>query len=290
MWFFVLRYLFSAMATSACTWGHVFLVMVSCTPPNISFPLLDELAASGRGLTHPNEMSEGAPAVAVVAAASAPVHEGSREEESTGDVEVVQNDAASGGKTGKEEEGQHQQQQQRHSQRQKSEEQSRPRQQHKQQRRQQQRRPQKLQHQHQQQSSALLPHRSTSPSAKDDAIRTGCSPSDTHVHLDMPPPNPPSSGPKVAQRGSVQRLLEEEGHDARNVVSWLVPNLTNGTGGGGGSSGGVIVDAHGEAVRGGGGAVGRSWGAQQHQQQQQSRGWRGERPSREGSREREHGR
>lgn len=47
------------------------------------------------------------------------------------------------------------------------------------------------------------------------------------VHADMPPP--PSGRHNL---GSLQRLLEKEGHDARNVVSWLVPNRTGGGGGG----------------------------------------------------------
>lgn len=56
------------------------------------------------------------------------------------------------------------------------------------------------------------------------------------IHADMPPL--PSERHKP---GSLKRLLEKEGHDARNVVSWLVPNSTGGGGGegkGGGGEGG----------------------------------------------------
>lgn len=82
--------------------------------------------------------------------------------------------------------------------------------------------------------------------------------------IEMPPPEPVErSG---SRPGSVQRLLEREGHDARNVVSWLVPNRT----GSGGAEGGLLVDAR------AGGTVGRS-----HQSDTRSR---------ETSRERDHGR
>lgn len=84
------------------------------------------------------------------------------------------------------------------------------------------------------------------------------------ANVDMPPPEPVErSG---SRPGSVQRLLEREGHNARNVVSWLVPNRT----GGGGAGGGLLVDAR------TGGTAGR--------------GQRGETRSRETSRERDHGR
>lgn len=82
------------------------------------------------------------------------------------------------------------------------------------------------------------------------------------VHVDMPPPAPPALG-------SVQRLLEKEGPDARNVVSWLVPNRTGGGPGGLGS--GLVFDARAGASTSG-------------------RGQRPERRSREASRERELGR
>lgn len=56
------------------------------------------------------------------------------------------------------------------------------------------------------------------------------------VDVHMPPPGP--------RPGSVQRLLEKEGHDARNVISWRVPNQTGGSGRGVGGSGGCcVVDA-----------------------------------------------
>ena len=74
---------------------------------------------------------------------------------------------------------------------------------------------------------------------------------------------PPSS----RNPGSVQRLLEKEGHDARNVVSWLVPNRT----GGGGSGGSLVFDA-----RAGGYSA--------------PRGQRGDRDGQEVPREREIGR
>eukprot|EP00752_Nemacystus_decipiens_P012178 g10796.t1 len=123
----------------------------------------------------------------------------------------------------------------------------------------------------------------------------GVSLSGLHVHLDMPPPPLPppvnlSSAP-LPRPGSVQRLLEKEGPDARNVVSWLVRNPC-GSGGGGGGGGGA-VDARVQAGEGGGlGAAGVVVGLQQQQQQpqqeQQQQQQRG--ASREGSRERERSR
>lgn len=95
------------------------------------------------------------------------------------------------------------------------------------------------------------------------------------VHIDMPPRHP--------QSGSVQRLLEKEGHDARNVVSWLVPNRTASGGGGACASsvsGGTLPCTSGGMfdARLGGRASYRVAGQ------------RGERGSRENSRERENGR
>lgn len=56
-----------------------------------------------------------------------------------------------------------------------------------------------------------------------------------------------ASGP---MGGSLQRLLQKEGPDARNVVSWLVPNLTGG-GVGGSSVGGLAMDARSACPPGG---------------------------------------
>lgn len=81
------------------------------------------------------------------------------------------------------------------------------------------------------------------------------------VAFDTPPrcPNP----------SSVQRLLEKEGQNARNVVSWLVPNRTSG--GGGGGCGSLVFDS-------------RTTGCMAH------KGQRGDREGQEASREREIGR
>lgn len=78
------------------------------------------------------------------------------------------------------------------------------------------------------------------------------------VAVDTPPrcPNP----------GSVQRLLEKEGQNARNVVSWLVPNRTSG-----GGCGSLVFDS-----RTPGGMT--------------QKGQRGDREGQETSREREIGR
>lgn len=139
----------------------------------------------------------------------------------------------------------------------------------------------------QQESSSLLPSslppaRSGGGGSGGHGSIAGVNLSVLHVHLDMPPP---SSGPPP-RPGSVQRLLEKEGPDARNVVSWLVPNHTNGGGGSGGrgGGGGGVMDVRGQAVEGAGGVVaGGGMAAPQQQQQHRHRG-----ASREGSREREH--
>lgn len=98
--------------------------------------------------------------------------------------------------------------------------------------------------------------------------RLPSSSSSSRVRVDMPPPEP--------RPGSVQRLLEKEGHDARNVVSWLVPNRTGGNGGVVGGlvgTGGAVLDAR---VAGGGNNI---------------RGQRGDRQQRrETSTERDNGR
>lgn len=104
-------------------------------------------------------------------------------------------------------------------------------------------------------SSSTPANNQQHPHASIDHEEDGQAPS-TGAHMNMPPPGP--------RPGSVQRLLEKEGHDARNVVSWLVPNRT-------GAGGGLVFDA-----RTCGGGIGR--------------GHRGERESREASRERDHGR
>jgi len=125
--------------------------------------------------------------------------------------------------------------------------------------------------------SSLTPP--SSPPARGDAV------GGVRVHLDMPPPRamppmpppmtmPPMPPPKVP--GSVQRLLEKEGPDARNVVSWRVPNRINGFGGGG------VVDSPGEAAEENGGPQQQ----QQHHHHHHHQGT-GERASLEGPRERE---
>lgn len=61
--------------------------------------------------------------------------------------------------------------------------------------------------------------------------------------LDIPPTS-------TAEPGSLQRLLQKEGPNARNVVSWLVPNLV-GVGHGGSCGGGLAVDARNGDATGG---------------------------------------